>query len=71
MCIEDAVESQESTYFDADAEAASDAVDAAVAAYNALIADLDESKRAEVQRANGLKVEQLKGELQAALHPPH
>ena len=94
MCIEDAVDSTDSTYFDEDAEAAQVAVDEAVAAYAEIIAGLEDPKRSEVQRANALKVshatpllrhrpvadtsppntlkvEQLKGELQIALHPPH
>jgi len=70
-CIGDTVESTDSVYFDEDAEEAMAAVNVAVAAFDAIIADLDEATRGEVMRANGLKVEQLKGELEMALHPDH
>ena len=70
-CISDTVESTDSIYFDEDAEDAIAAVGAAVAEFEAIVADLDEATRGEVMRANGLKVEQLKGELELALHHDH
>mmetsp|Transcript_20754 Transcript_20754/g.34321 ORF Transcript_20754/g.34321 Transcript_20754/m.34321 type:complete len:153 (-) Transcript_20754:185-643(-) len=72
LCIEDVVDSAETTYFDEDAEAATEAVTAAVDAFNSIIndlADLDQKNR--VLRSNGLKVEQLKGELEMAMKGGH
>jgi hypothetical protein len=72
MCIEDAVDAAETTYFDEDAEAATEAVEAAVNEFNSIvnaIEDADQKNR--VLRGNGLKVEQLKGELQMAIKGGH
>jgi hypothetical protein len=72
LCIEDVVESEGTKYFDEDAEAAQQAVDIAVQAFQNLIDDIespDEKNR--VLRGNGLKVEQLKGELALALEGGH
>lgn len=72
MCIEDAVDAAETTYFDEDAEAATEAVEAAVDEFNSIInaiEDADQKNR--VLRSNGLKVEQLKGELQMAVKGGH
>jgi hypothetical protein len=72
MCIEDAVDAAETTYFDEDAEAATEAVEAAVDEFNSIInaiEDADQKNR--VLRSNGLKVEQLKGELQMAIKGGH
>jgi hypothetical protein len=72
MCIEDAVDAAETTYFDEDAEAATEAVEAAVDEFNSIvnaIEDADQKNR--VLRGNGLKVEQLKGELQMAIKGGH
>ncbi|GMI23333.1 hypothetical protein TeGR_g6156 [Tetraparma gracilis] len=72
LCIEDVVDSQETTYFDEDAEAAQEAVDAAVGAFQAIVGDIeDKDQKNSVLRGNGLKVEQLKGELKMALDGGH
>lgn len=65
LCIEDAQESQETTYFAEDLDAAQEAVDEAVRAFDQIVADIDDKEqRNSVLRSNGLKVEQLKGEIQ-------
>lgn len=72
LCIEDLNESIGTKYFDADAEEATESVNEAVTTFEQLIAeieDLDEKNR--VLRGNGLKVEQLKGELDLALKGGH
>jgi len=72
MSIEDCSESAETTYFDEDAEAAREAVDEAVQAFERIIADIpDADQKNRVLRSNGLKVEQLKGELEMALNKGH
>jgi len=71
LCIEDVQDAVETTYFDEDAEVAQEAVDEAVANFQALLAELDEKRRGEVMRGNGLKVEQLKGELTLVLSGGH
>jgi len=62
-CIADAEESIGTTYYDEDFEAAKEAVDEAVQAYEDIISELDTKEASDVRSANGLKVEQLKGEL--------
>lgn len=72
LCIEDVQDSVGTTYYEEDAEAAQEAVDEAVTAFETLvegIEDVDEKNR--VLRGNGLKVEQLKGELEMALKGGH
>lgn len=72
LCIEDANESAGTKYYEEDVQAAIDCVNEAVAAFEALVndvTDLDEKNR--ILRGNGLKVEQLKGELEMALHGGH
>lgn len=72
MCIEDARDSADTTYFDEEAELAKDAVDEAMAAFDGLVADLDDmDQKNSVLRSNGLKAEQLKGELQLVLTGGH
>mmetsp|Transcript_19571 Transcript_19571/g.29023 ORF Transcript_19571/g.29023 Transcript_19571/m.29023 type:complete len:158 (-) Transcript_19571:244-717(-) len=72
MCIEDAIDSAGSTYFEEDSEAAMEAVNEAVAAFDKLIEDVDDDdEKNRILRGNGLKVEQLKGELQLALKGGH
>jgi hypothetical protein len=72
LSIEDCTDAAETTYFDEEAEAAKEAVDEAVQSFEKLIADLeDEEQKNRVLRGNGLKVEQLKGELQMALNGGH
>jgi hypothetical protein len=72
MCIEDAVDAAETTYFDEDAEAATEAVAAAVDEFNKILNDIEDAdQKNRVLRSNGLKVEQLKGELQMAIKGGH
>ena len=71
LCIEDAVDAHDTTYFDEDAEEAKRAVDEALENFSALLEDCSDEQRGEVQRGNGLKVEQLKEELKMALHADH
>ena len=72
LCIEDVTESEGTKYFDDDAEAAQEAVQAAVDAFEQLIQDIeDPNEKNRVLRGNGLKVEQLKGELDLALKGGH
>ena len=72
LSIEDCTDSAGTKYFDEEAEAAQEAVDEAVEAFKTLIADIDDDdQKNSVLRGNGLKVEQLKGELQMALHGGH
>ena len=72
LCIEDATESAGTKYFEDDVEAATDAVNEAVQAFQNLIDDMDdENEKNRILRSNGLKVEQLKGELEMALHGGH
>ncbi|CAN0094284.1 unnamed protein product [Phaeothamnion confervicola] len=66
--IEYAGESKETTYFDEEAAAAKEAVEATVASFNSVLAAAEESQRGEIMRSNGLKVEQLKAELEQLLH---
>ena len=66
LSIEDCTES---AYFDEDVEAAREAVDAAVQTFEQIIADIpDPDQKNRVLRSNGLKVEQLKGELEMAIN---
>ena len=72
LCIEDVVESAETTYFDEDAEEAQRVVGEAVACFEGIVNDIeDKDQKNSVLRGNGLKVEQLKGELQLALDGGH
>jgi hypothetical protein len=72
LCIEDLADSAETVYFDEDAEAARQAVDAAVREFDRLLDDLvDKDQKNKILRSNGLKVEQLKGELKMALGGGH
>ena len=72
LCIEDARDSADTTYFDEEAEVAKDAVDGAMSAFNELVDELhDLDQKNSVLRSNGLKAEQLKGELQLVLTGGH
>merc|ERR1740139_1869418 len=72
MCIEDARDSADTTYFDEEAEVAKESVDEAIAVFDGLVADLhDIQQKNSVLRSNGLKAEQLKGELQMVLTGGH
>ncbi len=69
--IEYAEESRETTYFNEEAQAAREAVEEALREYEGLLRDVDDSQRGEIQRSNGLKMEQLKGELGLLLEAEH
>ena len=61
--IEMAEESKGTTYFDEEAGAAQEAVNAALAEYAEILGGLKEPEKGEFQRSNGLKMEQLKAEI--------
>lgn len=62
--IEMALESKETVYFDEEASCARDAVKEVVEMFEGLLKKLPESDRGAVQRSMGLKIEQLKAELE-------
>jgi hypothetical protein len=62
--IEMAMESKETVYFDEEAECARAAVKEVMDMFEGLLGKLQESKKAVLQRSMGLKMEQLKAELQ-------
>ncbi|KAI3465425.1 hypothetical protein Pfo_022088 [Paulownia fortunei] len=62
--IESAMESKETVYFNEEAECARAAVSEVLEMYQGLLGKLPESERAAIQRAMGLKIEQLKAELE-------
>ncbi|KAJ6685188.1 F14O23.11 PROTEIN [Salix purpurea] len=62
--IDMASESKETVYFDEEAECARAAVKEAMDMFEGLLGKLPESERAALQRSMGLKMEQLKAELQ-------
>ncbi|PRQ24580.1 hypothetical protein RchiOBHm_Chr6g0273991 [Rosa chinensis] len=62
--IEMAMESKETVYFDEEAACARTAVNEVLDSYEALLAKLTEDKRAALQRSMGLKIEQLKAEIE-------
>ncbi|XP_042493538.1 embryogenesis-like protein [Macadamia integrifolia] len=62
--IEMALESKETVYFDEEAESAREAVKVVLDMFEGLLAKLPENERASVQRFMGLKIEQLKAELE-------
>ena len=72
LSIEDATDSVGTTYYEEDTDAAVEAVDEAVKAFQTLINDVeDEDEKNRILRGNGLKVEQLKGELEMSLKGGH
>lgn len=71
MSIEDCAEEAGTTYFDEEAEIATEAVNEAVQCFDKLLLELDEETKGRVVRQNGLKVEQLKGELKLVLNGGH
>lgn len=72
LTIEDCNDASNTKYFDEEADAAKEAVEEAVKVFQTLIGDLDdEGQKTRVLRGNGLKVEQLKGELEMALNGGH
>lgn len=62
--IESAMDSKETVYFNEEAECAREAVGEVLEMYQGLLGKLPESERAAIQRSMGLKIEQLKAELQ-------
>ena len=68
LCIEDVNDSAGTKYFEEDLEEATRAVDEAVQAFTDLVDSIEDvNEKNSVLRSNGLKVEQLKGELKMAL----
>ncbi|GMN60557.1 hypothetical protein TIFTF001_029652 [Ficus carica] len=62
--IETAMESKETVYFNEEAECARAAVKEVLDMFEGLLGKLPESEKAALQRSMGLKIEQLKAELQ-------
>lgn len=62
--IEMAMESKETVYFNEEAECARAAVKEVLEMFEGLLSKLPESERGALQRSMGLKIEQLKAELQ-------
>lgn len=62
--IEAAMDSKDTVYFDEEVEVARDAAKVVLDMFEGLLAKLPEGERAAVQRSMGLKIEQLKAELQ-------
>lgn len=58
------MDSKETVYFNEEAECAREAVGEVLEMYQGLLGKLPESERAAIQRSMGLKIEQLKAELQ-------
>mmetsp|Transcript_2974 Transcript_2974/g.4150 ORF Transcript_2974/g.4150 Transcript_2974/m.4150 type:complete len:142 (-) Transcript_2974:10-435(-) len=69
--IEYANESQEMTYFNDEVEAAKLAVKNATDCFEELLKGVEEKEKQALMRANGLKVEQLKQELEQLLAEHH
>ncbi|KAL2471685.1 hypothetical protein Adt_39821 [Abeliophyllum distichum] len=61
--IEAAMESKETVYFDEEAECARASVNEVLEMYEGLLKTLPDNQRSAIQRAMGLKIEQLKAEL--------
>ncbi|XP_052202515.1 embryogenesis-like protein [Diospyros lotus] len=62
--IEAAMDSKETVYFDEEAVCARDAVKEVLEMYEGLLSKLPENEKAAIQRSMGLKIEQLKAELE-------
>ncbi|CAE7231620.1 unnamed protein product, partial [Symbiodinium pilosum] len=62
LCLDDARESEGTTYFKDDIKEAEEAVENATKAYEDLLSDLDEGRKREFEDANSLKVKSLKEE---------
>ncbi|KAK9134398.1 hypothetical protein Syun_013728 [Stephania yunnanensis] len=62
--IEMALESKETVYFDEEAECAREAVKAVFDLFEGLLGKMGEREKAALQRSMGLKIEQLKAELE-------
>jgi hypothetical protein len=70
--LEDATDSVGTTYFEEDSAVATEAVSAAVERFTTLIDAIPNmDQKNSILRGNGLKVEQLKGELEMALKGGH
>ncbi|CAA3013158.1 Hypothetical predicted protein [Olea europaea subsp. europaea] len=61
--IESAMESKETVYFDEEAECARASVNEVLEMYEGLLKKLPDNQRSAIQRAMGLKIEQLKAEV--------
>jgi len=71
MCIDDLKDAVGTVYYDDDAEETREAVDAAIHCFDTLLVDIgpdDLDAKNKIRRSNGLKVEQLKGELELTLN---
>lgn len=62
--IESAMESKETVYFDEEAECARAVVKEVLDLYEGLLAKLPDNEKSAIQRSMGLKIEQLKAELE-------
>jgi len=62
--IEFAQEDAETTYFNDSYHGAKELVDTVLVEYDSLLQALDETERGRLQRSMGMKMEQLKAELQ-------
>ncbi|XP_074280329.1 embryogenesis-like protein [Silene latifolia] len=62
--IESAMDSKETVYFNEEAQCAKDAVNEVLDMFNGLLEKLEGQERDALQRSMGLKIEQLKAELQ-------
>ncbi|KAH0683515.1 hypothetical protein KY290_022138 [Solanum tuberosum] len=58
------MESKETVYFNEEAECARDAVKEVLDLYQGLLGKVTESEKGVIQRSMGLKIEQLKAELE-------
>ncbi|OLQ14488.1 hypothetical protein AK812_SmicGene1426 [Symbiodinium microadriaticum] len=71
LCLDDARESEGTTYFKDDIKEAEEAVDNATKAYEDLLSELDEGRKREFEDANSLKVKSLKEEYAQLLAEDH
>ena len=63
LCIEDARESLDTTYYEEDLEVAKEATAAAVDAFKSILSRLDAERADSLKAGNGMKVAQLEAEL--------
>lgn len=63
LCMQDTQDSLDTTYFEEDLADAKVAVQAAVDAYDQLMSEMEGEEKGAIDRANGMKVKQLKEEL--------
>jgi len=72
MCIDDLKDAVGTVYYDDDAEETREAVEAAIACFETLLSEIPNLEdKNKIRRSNGLKVEQLKGELELTLNSDH